>query len=83
MGAEPKGVKIKFPKNDKIIDTAWDDFSDYIGENKIETPLTLEEFEQIFLKLNKNGKYTSSKEMILHSFRYDSYAWPLVKRDPN
>ncbi|MDF2534026.1 MAG: hypothetical protein K0R18_183 [Bacillales bacterium] len=78
MGAEPG--RIDYKKNDRVIDSAWDEFSEYIGENKIKTPLALEEFEQIFSELNKNGEYTMWKDLILQSFRYDSYSWPLVER---
>lgn len=68
-------------KDYKVIDTAWDEFSDYIGENKLNTPLNLKQFEDLFHKLNKEGKYSGMKYFILESFRYDSYLWPLVERE--
>lgn len=67
--------------NQLIIDAAWDEFSDYIGEHNLQTPLSQEQFEEIFLILNKNDKFSKLKNQILKSFRYDSYAWPLVKRE--
>lgn len=76
-----KKVERKIIKDYRVIDSAWDEFSDYIGVNGIQTPLTLKQFENIFTQLNKNGKYSEMKEFILESFRYDCYAWPLVKRD--
>lgn len=63
-----------------IIDSAWDDFSDYIGEYDLTTPLKMNQFEEAFSKLNKDGKYTEIKDVILKSFQYDSYLWPLVER---
>lgn len=70
-------------KDYRLIDEAWDEFADYIGEHKLKTPLTLEQFEKIFNEINKNknGKYTEMKEFILQSFQYDSYSWPLVERN--
>lgn len=70
----------RLQKDYEVIDSAWDHFSEYIGQNNINTPLNLEQFEEIFQKLNQNGKYGNKKEQILESFRYDSYSWPLVER---
>lgn len=66
--------------NYHLVNEAWDVFSEYIGENKLQTPLDLDEFEGIFSIVNINGKFDSVKVDILRSFRYDSYAWPMVKR---
>lgn len=74
-------IDTKIIKDYRIIDSAWDEFSDYIGEHNIKTPLTIECFEDIFKILNKNGKYTRMKDFILESFRYDCYLWPLVEKD--
>lgn len=68
-------------QKDRIIDTAWDEFSDYIGENNLTTPLNVSQFERLFHKLNKDNKYSGMKNFILKSFQYDSYSWPLVERD--
>lgn len=67
----------------RIIDDAWDKFSDYIGEYNLQTPLSYQQFEEIFEILNKDSKYTEYKSQILKSFRYDSYSWPLVEREKN
>lgn len=83
MGAESSKIIMNSSiKNNDIIDDAWDEFSEHIGENKIKTPITLEQFEQIFAKLNQNNKYNNLKDSILKSFRYDSYSWPLVEKNP-
>lgn len=84
MGVGPNRIEVasSSKRRYEIIDSAWDRFADYIGEYRMKTPISLEEFEQIFLKLNQNGEYTVLKDKILHSFRYDSYSWPLVERDP-
>ncbi|MNM98622.1 hypothetical protein D3C81_1111580 [compost metagenome] len=76
----------KFEKYDKIqtiIDKAWDEFSDYIGEHGLKTPLNFEQFEDIFNCLNINNKFTSFKDQILHSFQHDCYSWPLVEKNKN
>ena len=73
--------KKRLVKSHKVVDEAWDNFAEYIGENKLTTPLTLKEFENIFNQLNKEGKYTGSKNFILKSFQNDAYAWPLVEKD--
>jgi hypothetical protein len=70
-----------FYKDKHLIDKAWDLFSDYIGENNIQTPISYDEFERIFNILNKDNVFTEHKEDILYSFRYDSYSWPLVERE--
>ena len=70
-------------QNQHVIDDAWDKFSEYIGEYNLQTPLSYQQFEEIFEKLNKDGIYTNYKKQILKSFRYDSYSWPLVEREEN
>lgn len=63
-----------------VINEAWDLFSEHIGENKLETPLELYQFDEIFDLINKSNKFTHARDEILRSFRYDSYLWPLVKK---
>lgn len=65
----------------ELLDEAWDLLSEYIGVNKLKTPLTIEQFEKFFKEINKDKKFDNMKEEILYSFRYDSYKWPLVERD--
>jgi hypothetical protein len=67
-------------KDAGVIDIAWDTFSDIIGERNLKTPLTLEQFEQIFSEISTDEKIKCMKQEILHSFQYDTYAWPLVER---
>lgn len=71
---------IKVKEESHLIDEAWDLFSEYIGNHKLETPLDVDQFEIIFNLIDRDGKFESRKVDILKSFRYDSYLWPLVKR---
>lgn len=68
-------------KDYRVIDEAWDLFSEYIGEQRLKTPLSILQFEMIFDKVAKDEKFRELKSDVLESFRYDSYSWPLVERD--
>lgn len=63
-----------------VVDEAWDAFLDYIGEKKLRTPLTNQQFEEILLIVDKKSEFMNHKNKILHSFQHDSYAWPLVEK---
>ncbi|AEO93396.1 gp134 [Bacillus phage G] len=76
-----KRVDERIVKDYRIIDSAWDEFSDYVGEHNIGTPLTVKQFEEIFSKLNRNNKFSPMKDYILESFRNDCYAWPFVEKN--
>jgi hypothetical protein len=64
-----------------VLDEAWDAFIDYVGERKLRTPLTKDQFEEILIVIDKNNRFMQSKKEILYSFQYDSYAWPLVEKE--
>lgn len=63
-----------------VVDEAWDAFLDYIGEKKLQTPLTHEKFEEVLKIVDKKNEFVNHKSKILHSFQNDSYAWPLVEK---
>ena len=67
-------------KNVSVLDEAWDVFIDYVGEKNIKTPLTHQQFEEILLIVDRDSRFVRIKDKILHSFQYDSYAWPIVEK---
>lgn len=67
-------------RNKELIDEAWDLFSERIGELKLNTPISVEQFDNLFVYINKSGRFNTLKSEILKSFMYDSYLWPLVKK---
>ena len=70
-----------YGKNVRVLDEAWDVFMDYMGENGISNPLTTKQFEEILSIVDRDKRFVKFKEQILHSFQYDTGAWPLVKRE--
>jgi hypothetical protein len=71
---------LSFGKKIDVVDEAWDAFIDYVGEKKIKTPVTKDNFEEILSKIDKNRGFLHYKTEILRSFQEDSYAWPLVEK---
>ena len=72
--------KIAYGNKEKLLDEAWDFFIEYVVDKNISTPLNFDQFEDVFIVLNKDNKFSLIKNDILYSFQNDSYYWPLVKK---
>lgn len=74
--------KVKIVKKDyRLLDSAWDKFSEYIGEHELQTPISVSKFEEILKEIDTDKKFEPIKEHILYSLQYECYSWPLVERE--